>query len=75
MNPTAPPPPTPPGRWVRLAEAAARVGIPPRVLKTSIAAGVANIRVQHLGQRGLMYVAEADVQPFADKLQRLGATR
>ena len=70
-----PPPPPPPGRWVRLSEAAARVGLPPRVLKTCISAGTAGMRAQQLGLRGLTYVAEADIQPFADKLQRTGGQR
>lgn len=74
MQPISPPPP-PTGRWVRLSEAAARVGLTPRVLKTCIASGTASIRAQQLGPRGLTYVAEADIGPFADKLQRVGAQR
>lgn len=74
MQPNYPPPP-PPGRWVRLSEGAARVGLPPRVLKTCITSGTASIRTQQLGPRGLIYLAENDLGPFADKLQRVGATR
>jgi len=69
------PPPPPPGRWIRMAEAAARVGVPTRVLKTCISAGTSGMRVQPLGARGILYVAENDVQPFADKLQRVEAQR
>ena len=65
----------PPGRWVRLAEAAARVGLPPRVLRTCINSGTASMRAQPLGPRGLLYVAENDIQAFADHLQRAGGQR
>jgi hypothetical protein len=62
-------------RWVRLSEAAARVGLPPRVLKTCISAGTACIRSQQLGPRGLTYCAEADIPQFADRLSRTGSAR
>lgn len=73
MHPTQSPPP--PGRWVRLSEAAARVGITPRMLKSCILSGDAAMRVQEIGARGLWHVPEADIQPFADKLQDVRAAQ
>ena len=70
MNQTNPIPPV--GRWLRLAEGAARLGLPPRVLRTSIEAGTAAVRAQRLGARGMLYVAEGDLEQFALQLQRGG---
>ncbi len=62
---TAPPPV---GHWERINQAAARKGIPAPLLLAQIEAGLADIRVAHLGRRGLVHVAAADVDRFADQL-------
>jgi hypothetical protein len=58
----------PPGRWCRLNEAAARLGIPPALLAADIAAGRSGLRFMHLGARRLVHVADADLALAAAKL-------
>lgn len=58
----------PPGRWIRLNEAAARLGVSPVLLAADIAAGRAALRYQHFGHRRLMHVAESDLQQLAARL-------
>ena len=69
------PPPSPTGRWVRLSEGAARIGLPAGVLKRWLENGATGIRTMAVGKRGLVHVAENDLGQFADKLQRTGTAR
>jgi hypothetical protein len=66
-------PPPPVARWVRLSEAAARVGIPPRLLASDIEAGNAHVRTQTFGRRGLVFVASEDVEALRHRLEQGGA--
>jgi hypothetical protein len=71
MNQTAhlPQIPRPPAdRWERYTQAAARIGVPPGVLRASIESGVANIRAAKLGKRQLLHVVAADVDTFARRI-------
>lgn len=74
MQTNAPPPP-PPGRWIRASEGSARVGLPTGVFKRCLESGSTGIRTMAVGKRGLVYIAENDLGQFADRLQRVGATR
>lgn len=65
----------PPTRWERLATAAQRVGVSPRVLLRTIEAGRADVRVQRLGARELIHVASADVDQYAAVLNYGGTQR
>lgn len=67
------PPPLPVSRWLRLSEAAARVGIPPRLLRSDIEAGRAALRTQVLGKRGLLFVAAEDADALRFRLEQGGA--
>jgi hypothetical protein len=58
----------PPGRWIRLHEAASRLGVSPVMLAADIAAGRAALRFQHFGHRRLLHVAETDLHALAAKL-------
>lgn len=60
-------PKPPPGRWIRVSEAAARLGMPPNLLAQTIAAGraPAAVRFVHLGRRGLLHLAENDLHTLA----------
>lgn len=58
----------PASRWERLAAAAQRVGVSPRVLLRTIESGRADIRTQRLGARSLVHVAANDVDEFAARL-------
>lgn len=58
----------PPGRWVRLNEAAARLGIPAALLSADLVAGRAGLRYMRLGARQLMHVSDADIQLAAVRL-------
>ena len=73
MQPAQAPPP--PGRWVRIAEAAARVGMPAGMLKRCILSGNTGMRVQELGARGIWHVADTDLQQYAAQLQDVRAQR
>lgn len=64
----APIPKPPPDRWEKLAAAAARHGLPPRALRTSIESGLADIRCARLGKRQLLYVVAGDADVFARRL-------
>jgi hypothetical protein len=61
-------PKPPPDRWEKLTAACARHGLPPRAVRMSIEAGVADIRTAKLGKRGLLHVVAADVDQFARRL-------
>lgn len=62
------PPRVPVDRWERVTAAAARVGIAPSVLRSTISAGRADIRVATLGKRGLVYCAAVDVDSYARRI-------
>ena len=65
--------PMPPvDRWVRLSEAAARIGVAPRLLRSDIETGVANVRAQRFGKRALMFVASVDCDALRLRLQQVG---
>jgi len=62
-------------RWERLSTAAARLGLPPRVLRDEIDAGRASIRTAALGKRGLHFVAAQDVDAYSLALADREVTR
>jgi hypothetical protein len=64
-----PVPPPPIGRWLRLADAADRLGMTsPAILLAEISLGRAQIRAARLGKRSLIHVAASDVEKFAQRL-------
>ena len=70
MDQTHQQPPKPPaGFWERYTSAAHRIGVQPKVLRATIEAGGAQIRVARLGARGLLHVAASDVDAFARRLE------
>ena len=60
----------PPGRWLRVSEAAPRLGMAPGLLAASIAAGRLDLRFVHLGRRPLLHLAEHDVEALRAQLAK-----
>lgn len=64
QNLAAPPLPQAAPTWLRLADAAARVGLPLSTFRSVVQSGTYPIRVHRAGARGLVFVAASDVENY-----------
>lgn len=61
--------------WERLNNAAQRIGVPADILRADITAGKADVRMQRMGKRGLVFLASNDVDALQAQLAWGGTQR
>lgn len=66
--PVPPPPPRPTGPWLRLSEAAQRIGLPVDLLRSELSVGRCQVRAAKVGKRDLVMLASNDVDALAARM-------
>ncbi len=61
-------PPPPIGSWLRLSEAAERLGVSQDLLRAELSVGRCPVRVTRMGKRGLALLASTDVDALAARM-------